>query len=208
MKERYYIGLLLAAVVLVYGNSLRNAFTMDDDLYITTNSQVTAPTLRAIFAPNKPSNLFRPVTFATFAVNWAAAPGRPFAFHVVNLLLHAGVTCLLYLVLQNLLAWSPRGKAVAFAAALLFAVHPIHTEAVSSIVGRSELLAAGFLFAAWLLHLQDREIGALICFVVALLSKESAVAFLPLVLLGDYARGNSNRSLATFEPAQSPSFTL
>src|SRR4029077_5792548 len=70
-----------------------------------------------------------------------------------------------------------------------FAVHPLHTEAVSSIAGRAEVLAAGFLFAAWILHLQDQQIPALICFVLALLSKESAVIFLPLLLVGDYARG-------------------
>jgi tetratricopeptide (TPR) repeat protein len=51
------------------------------------------------------------------------------------------------------------------------------------------LLAAGFLLAAWLLHLHDRPILALVSFAFALLSKESAVAFLPLVLAGDYARG-------------------
>jgi tetratricopeptide (TPR) repeat protein len=72
---------------------------------------------------------------------------------------------------------------------LVFAVHPLHTEAVSSVVGRAELLAAGFLFAAWILHLQDQPIPALICFILALLSKESAVVFLPLLLVGDYARG-------------------
>jgi tetratricopeptide (TPR) repeat protein len=189
MKERFYIGLLLAAVVLVYGNTLWNGFTMDDDLYVTGNPQVTAPTVRLLLTPNKASNVFRPITFATFAADWAVARGQPVGFHLVNLLLHAGVTCLLYLLLQSLLASSLQGKTLAFAAALLFAVHPIHTEAVTSIVGRAELLAAGFLFAAWILHLQDREIGALACFVLALLSKESAVVFLPLILVGDDARG-------------------
>jgi len=99
------------------------------------------------------------------------------------------VTWLLYLLLLAILETSPHGQTVAFVAALLFAVHPIHTEAVASVVGRAELLAAGFLLAAWILHLRDREIAALICFLLALLSKESAAAFLALVLLGDFARG-------------------
>jgi Tfp pilus assembly protein PilF len=72
-------------------------------------------------------------------------------------------------------------------AALLFAVHPVHTEAVASAVGRAELLAAGFLLAAWIFHLRDRRIMSVLCFVLALLSKESAVAFFPLVVIGDYA---------------------
>jgi tetratricopeptide (TPR) repeat protein len=189
MKKTPRIGLLLAAVVLVYGNTLVNEFTMDDGLYVVNNPQVAGHSVRALFAPNKISNVFRPFTFATLALNRAVNGVKPLGFHLVNLVLHAAVTWLLYLLLQAILGASPEANNSAFAAALLFAVHPIHTEAVASVVGRSELLAAGFLLAAWILHLRDREIAALICFLLALLSKESAAAFLGLVLLGDYARG-------------------
>src|SRR5208282_5765887 len=132
---------------------------------------------------------FRPVSFATFALNLAVGGGHPFGFHLFNLLLHAAVTLLLYLVLLKLLEGLPQGATVAWVAALLFAVHPIHTEDVASIVGRFELLAVGFLLAAWLFHLRDRPILMLVCFVLALMSKESAVAFVPLALAGDYACG-------------------
>ncbi len=212
MKEPLRIGFLLAAVVLAYGNTLVNQFTQDDNLYIVLNPQVTDASARVIFAANKISNVFRPVTFSTLALNWAVAKAHPFGYHLFNLLIHAAVALLLYFLLQAIfsesscgesplgispggepsrliLGPSPRVKSVAFAAALIFAMHPIHTEAVSSIVGRAELLAAGFLFAAWILHLGDQPILAVLCFVLALLSKESAVVFLPLVLVGDYARG-------------------
>ena len=189
MKERLHIVLLLAAVALVYSNTLLNEFTMDDGLYVANNPQVTAPSVRALFTPNKISNVFRPVTFATLAWNQAINGGKPFGFHLFNLMLHAAVTWLLYLLLQAILGTSPQAKTSALVAALLFAVHPIHTEAVASVVGRAELLAAGFLLAAWILHLRDHEIAALICFLLALLSKESAAAFLALVLAGDFARG-------------------
>lgn len=189
MKESLRIALLLAVVALVYGNTLRNGFTMDDGIYVLRNPQVTQASLHALFAPHNLSNVFRPVTFASFALNWRLGRGQPFSFHLFNLLLHAGAMLLLYLLLESLLGASPPAKAIAFAAALVFAVHPLHTEAVSSIVGRAEVLAAVFLFAAWILHLRDRQIPALICFVLALLSKESAVILLPLLLVGDYARG-------------------
>lgn len=189
MKDSLRIGLLLAAVAVIYGNTLRNQFTMDDGIYILRNAQVTHASVRGLFAPNKDSNVFRPLTFATFAVNWRLGGASPLGFHLFNLILHAGATLLLYLLLEALLGSSPPVKDVAFAAALVFAVHPLHTEAVSSVVGRAELLAAGFLFAAWFLHLRDQKVPALICFVMALLSKESAVVFLPLLLVGDYARG-------------------
>jgi Tfp pilus assembly protein PilF len=189
MNERLRIGLLLAVVMLVYGNTLRNEFTQDDGLYVLHNSQVTHTSLRQLFEPNKFSNVFRPVTFATLAMNWKVNGERPLGYHLINILLHAGVTLLLYFLLLEVLGSSPHAKSWALVAACLFAVHPLHTEAVASIVGRSELLAAGFLIAAWILHLYDWEIPALISFVLALLSKESAAVFLPLVLVGDYARG-------------------
>ena len=188
MKLRVQLGLLLAVLAVVYGNSLLNSFTMDDELYIFRNPQVTDLSVRELFQANKISNVFRPVTFATFQFNWATSGEKPFGYHLFNLSLHMAVALLLFFVLRTLFNGEPRGYIIAFAAALLFAVHPIHTEAVTSIVGRSELLAAGFLLAAWLLHLRDRWLLALLCFVLAVLSKESAVGFLPLALAGDYAR--------------------
>lgn len=188
--ERIYIGLLASAVVLVYSNTLWNAFTMDDrQLYIVKNPVVTHPSLRALFMPHALTMVFRPLTFASFVLDWKVGAGHPFIFHLVNLLLHAAATVLLFFLLRILLQSLVRGGSLAFVAALLFAVHPIHTEAVTSIVGRAELLAAAFLFAAWIFHLKDREIPALLCLTLALLSKESAIVFLPLVLTGDYILG-------------------
>ena len=189
MKERFIIGLLLAAVVVVYGNTLMNQFVLDDELYILRNAQVTDPSIHGLLSLSPFSGVFRPVTFTTLALNWALTGPETPSYHLVNLLLHAGVTWLLFLLLRDLLGDSTEGTAVAFAAALLYAVHPIHTEAVTWAVGRSELLAAGFLFAGWILHLRDRTIPSLACFALAMLSKESAVVFFPLLLLGDFATG-------------------
>jgi len=189
MNERSHILLLLAVAMLVYGNALLNGFTFDDDVYISSNPAVTSPSVKGLFEPSKANNLFRPVTFASFALNWKVGRDQPFGYHLFNLLLHATVILLLYLVLRTLLDPVPGAATIALATAWLFALHPIHTEAVTSIVGRAELLAAGFLLAAWLLHLYDRPVLALVSFAFALLSKESAVALLPLALAGDYARG-------------------
>lgn len=188
MNERWRVGLLLAVAMLVYANTLVNRFAFDDGYYVLDNPAVTASSLKQLFHPTT-NNVFRPVMFATLAWNWTVEGARPFGYHLINILLHAVVTLLLYFLLRKLLDQVPRSATIAFAASLLFAVHPIHTEAAAWISGRAELLAAGFLLAAWLLHLSDRQIPALACYVLALLSKESAVSFLPLVLAGDYARG-------------------
>jgi tetratricopeptide (TPR) repeat protein len=189
MKQWWRIVALVAAVTLVYANTLRNSFTYDDFPYILNNAQVTSPTLKGFFAATIGSNVFRPLTFATFSFNWLLGTIHPAGYHLLNLMLHAAVTLLLYFLLCKLLEGVLDAELIAFAAALLFAVLPIHTEAVASITGRSELLAAGFVFAAWLLHLQGRPWAALACFALALLSKESAVAFVPLAVAGDYLRG-------------------
>jgi protein O-mannosyl-transferase len=188
-SERLRIALLLSVAALVYANTLPNDFTLDDYLYIFENPAVTGLSLKGLFAATKAANVFRPVTFATLAFNWAVGGAHAWGYHLLNLLLHLAVTWLLYMVLKKLLENVPQGAAVAWAAALLFAVHPIHTEAVASIVGRSELLSVGFLLGAWLFHLQDRPVTGLVCFLLALLAKESAVVFLPLAIAGDYALG-------------------
>ena len=189
MKRNLQVSVLLAMVALVYGNSLGNGFTMDDELYIFRNPQVTNTSVQNLFQPNTASGVFRPVTFATLSANWALGHEHPIGYHLFNLLLHAGVTLLLFLLLRALLEQKPRGDTIAFTASLLFAVHPIHTEAVASTIGRSELLAAGFLIGAWLLHVRNRPMLSGICFVLALLSKESAIVFLPMAVAGDYASG-------------------
>jgi len=70
MTRRAQLGILLAVSSFVYANSLFNSFTMDDELYIFGNPQVTRPSLKQLFQPNRVSAVFRPVTFATFAVNY------------------------------------------------------------------------------------------------------------------------------------------
>jgi len=186
MHDKLRLGVLTASAMLVYGNTLGNDFTFDDGYYILNNPAVIAGSLRVLLRPAR-NNVFRPVTIGSFTLNWAAGGAHAFGYHLVNLLLHAVVVLLLYAVLKKLLGAVAQGQTIAFATALLFAVHPIHTEAVASIVGRSELLAAGFLLSAWLLHLEQKTIPGLLCFFLALLSKESAVVFIPLVIMGDFA---------------------
>jgi protein O-mannosyl-transferase len=197
ISERTRVALLAAVSILVYVNTLLNGFTLDDGMYILGSKAVTSFDVKGLFTPVAFNNAFRPVTFFSFALNWLLDGSKPFGYIVVDLVLNAATVLLLYLVLRTLLENMPRGELIAWVAALLFAVHPVHTEVVASISNRSEILATGFLFAAWLFHLKEKPVSAVVFFVLALFSKESAVAFLPLVLAGDYARGKM-QSLAKY----------
>jgi len=186
MREQFRIALLVTAAALVYANTLFNGFAQDDEIYILQNHAVTTFVFRELFAPNYFSHVFRPLTFLTFAGNWLISGTHPFSYHLANLLLHVLVTLLVYFLLKTLLQFQSHTATLAFAAALLFAVHPLHTEAVAAIVGRSELLAAAFLLAAWLLHMGNRNLLSVLLFALAMLTKESAIVFLPLVVITDF----------------------
>ncbi len=93
----------------------------------------------AAFSPYWPATpdessagLYRPAAVVSYAVDWTVSGGRPWWFHVVNVLLHGLVTALVVVVAG---AWLlPVG---ALGAALLFAIHPVHVEAVENVVGRA-----------------------------------------------------------------------
>jgi protein O-mannosyl-transferase len=192
-KARPRVLVMLAVLsVLPYLNALTAGFTLDDLPNIRENTAVTGGVdLTQIFATPMPllAYLYRPLTVLTFAVNDALAPGDAAAFHAVNLVLHAGVTLLVFWLGLRLF-----NENVAMIAGALFALHPLHTEAVTSIVGRAEVLAALFgLLAILSADGMDAAGGrwtrrgwhtlSVLCFTLAVLSKESAVVILPLVLL-------------------------
>jgi hypothetical protein len=142
-------------------------------------------------------NLYRPLTALTLAVNWAAGGGSASAFHLTNIILHAIASVLVYLLARELI-----GAAGAAVAGLLFAVHPVHVEAVANLVGRAEVLATIFVVAAVLVYRLDGRLadrgdasswrryatafGTLAATALALASKESAFALPALLLLVDW----------------------
>lgn len=182
-----------AAAFGVYGNSLGNEFVWDDLELIVQNKYLHDPgNLAQSFTRTFwPGGHYRPVTIATYILSHAASGLDPAWFRAVNVALHALVS-LLVLRLAGALKLSPPA---ALGAALLFAVHPLHTEAVVWIVGRAELLATALATGALLLHLRRAEAphpvllpASLALFFLALLSKESAAPLPALVAVAEVAR--------------------
>lgn len=118
----------------------------------------------------------RPLTYFTFWVNYALGGREPLGYHLFNLALHVGVVLLLWEVLKRLI--SPKAALIA---ALVFAIHPIQSEAVAYVFARAILLAAVFCLLSALAWLDGRRWLAVVWFALALLGKEEAAAF-PLVL--------------------------
>jgi hypothetical protein len=150
-----WIAMVLAAAVAA--TSLRNSFAYDDLLVIVDNARVTTLSPPWVYLGQSywpGGGLYRPLTVWLLAIEWHLAGGAPWLFHAVNIGLHASVTGLVYLLARRTLtpAW-------AGLAAMLFAVHPVHVEAVANVVGMSEPLCTGLVLASVLLALRGMTNG-------------------------------------------------
>jgi tetratricopeptide (TPR) repeat protein len=193
--ERLPLSLAVVVAVLAvlpYLNGLNGDFTFDDAGVIRDNPMIQRDSpLRLFVDPYYPGALYRPVTMLTYAAN-AGLGGDPFDYHVVNVTLHALASAGV-LVLAGVFLSSTAG---AFATAAIFAVHPVHTEAVSSIVGRAELLAALLVIVALIGAAREASASgprrrawravSLVSFALGLLAKESAFTAVGLVPLVDW----------------------
>lgn len=186
------VSALLAAAV--YANAIDNGFALDDVVIIERNLSLRSlSVIPALFTtsywPDDPTlALYRPLTTATFALDWSISGGSPSWFHVVNVVLHAGATALAALLIAHFF-----GAAAALAGGLIFALHPVHVEAVANVVGRAEILAAIAVFGAalaWLWLRGATRIGVTAALYAAgLLAKESVIVLPALLLLVDAGAG-------------------
>ncbi|XP_060558909.1 protein O-mannosyl-transferase TMTC3-like [Ruditapes philippinarum] len=90
---------------------------------------------------------YRPLCVLTFRFNYMLSELEPMSYHLLNIILHA-IVCIMYMKMCNMFI----PELPSFVAAMLFAVHPIHTEAVTGVVGRAESLSSIFFIAALMFY--------------------------------------------------------
>jgi Tfp pilus assembly protein PilF len=195
MTRRTLLGCsaIFLVACLVYANSLGGAFVSDDRPLVLDHPYTKhLRDFPAIFTAGHYAGNggYRPLTTASFALNYQLGTTNPLGYHLVNVLLHALVSMLVYLLCARIF----RSETAALIAAFIFAVHPIHTEAVAWISGRAELWAAFFALLSWLFYLRSNEstilrredfVASLALFFAALLSKENALVLPLLIAAGD-----------------------
>lgn len=207
-----YLVAVVVAAIATYAVTGGFGFAYDDVHIIQQNELLhSLDNWKAILTSSWWGNaLYRPLTLLTFAMDWALTDGDPGWFHIGNVVLHAAVTATVFFFVAPYL-----GAKGAGAAALLFAVHPVHVEAVANVVGRAELLAALFLMTAALAYRADGRLagrgvrararmvtGSLTLAAVglALASKETALVAPGILLLVDWldARMVGETTIARF----------
>ena len=183
MNKDFILAAVLTLVISfgLFGNGIGGDFVFDDNIVVVGNPLIgdsdkffeifTTP----YFAYQPRPGLYRPLTIASYSINDLIFGHSPIGFHIINILLHALVSFLIFVLFYRL-----SGRIVAFTGFIFFMFLPIHTEAVTSIVGRAEILSLLFTVGAFLLVLERKYTFASGAFFLGLLSKEMAIAFLPI----------------------------
>ncbi|MCW3127073.1 MAG: Tetratricopeptide 2 repeat-containing protein [Bacteroidetes bacterium] len=205
-----YLIIFLFAIG-IYANTIGNQQAIDDPIVFTGNKfvqqgfggikDIITHDASVGFFGDKANELlsggrYRPLSLVSFAIEVQLFGNNPGIAHGINILLFA-LTCLVLFHLLSYLLPQKKGSAfylsIAFVAAMLFAGHPIHTEAVANIKGRDEIMS--LLFSLMALYsavkytrenkIRDLIVGGVL-FLLALLSKENAITFLAIIPLTYY----------------------
>lgn len=181
-----FCGFVVLAFIL-YSNGIGGDFVFDDRSVIVDHPLVEnlSGVFKAFIHPyyyDRPqSGLYRPLTSASYTLNWHLFSGQPYGFHLVNILLHAIISFLIFLVVVSL-----KDRTTALVSSLLFLFLPVHVEAVTSIVGRGELLMLFFFTLGFYLVQRRHYKVASLSFFLSLLSKETGIVFIPVFIFFEF----------------------
>ena len=205
------VGLLLVIGFLCYANALLNGFVFDDHSFVLGNpflysfhywrEIVSGPILTAE-GVHKISNYYRPLVTLSFLFSYQLFGPVAFGFHLVSLAAHLAIVTMLFFLTERMF----RHRAIAFVAAALFAVHPVHAESVAWISGLTDLeLTLFLLLAFWAFRAAARpggktsavmQLAAAGSLMLALFAKEQALVFPLLAALYEHLyrddRGETN----------------
>ncbi len=191
----WLLFVLLLLAVLPYVNTLQNGFVYDDNNEVLTNpyirsfshvGEIFSTRILAHLGARGATNYYRPISIFGFLICYKLFGLLPYGFHLANLVLHAIIVCMLFGLSKRLF----QDEWLAFLAAAIFSLHPIHTESVAWISGITDLDLAVFYIATFWLFLASARpgggrsewmhLGMALSFVLTLLSKEQAIT-LPLL---------------------------
>ena len=201
MTRRTWWGLAVAVACLALAaslNSIGNRFAYDD-LFVVANNAARMHTLAGWWREfattywlregGGPGDGYRPFTILAFKAQWVAGGGAPAVFHAVSIAVHTVTSIAVFW-----LACAVLPPAAAWISAALYAVHPVHVEAIANVVGQSELAVALIITLATALYIHGRSagpiswkrwtaIGAL--YAAGLLFKEHAITLIALIPLAE-----------------------
>lgn len=188
MKKRNIICVLIIVSLsfVVYANSLNNKFVWDDHFLITDNPLVKSwsgisrvMTEDVGYGPKGSFILYRPAQILSYILDYSVWRLDARGYHITNIAIHALAALALFWFINTLFG----DRTLSLFTALVFAVHPVHTEAVTYIAGRADLLAGLFILASLTLYIKGMYAASVVIYIPALFSKEYSVILPFLILL-------------------------
>lgn len=198
-KALYDYIALAALTLIAFANSFSSGFVLDNRGLLLGDPRIrefSFANLRMILQhtfwwPTGEAGLYRPFTTLSFLFNYAVLGNaqNPSGYHWINILLHLGNVFLVYTLVRRLL----RDRGISFFSAALWAVHPVLTESVTNIIGRSDLLAGMAVLGGFLMYVKATEsagrrrlawfTGLMVVTIAGVFSKESAVIIIGVIAL-------------------------
>jgi len=200
LKKHFHPAAILSIILAtfaVYRPSLQNQFVWDDTALILRDPFIRSWRLipegfrHFLFTDATASNFYRPIQRLTYTFDYALYAFRPCGYHLTSIILHAAAAVALFLCAEKLItrispAGTQKSAFLAWLGAFAWAIHPVHSAAVCYVAGRADVLAALFGFSALFFAFRTprgessrfNDWAAAICFLLAMLSKESGVTAL------------------------------
>lgn len=152
--------IIIIVTYAVFQNSLSNDFVFDDESVIIGNASIQSlSSIPKYFTADEGfhkviGRYYRPIVSASYALDYSIWGLDPYGFHLTNVIIHI-ISCLLLFKIFRVLFWRYKYRnLISLLSTLIFAVHPIHTEAVSWVSGRTDSLVTLFFFASFLFYLE------------------------------------------------------
>jgi tetratricopeptide (TPR) repeat protein len=201
MTDRRFAILSIVTIIMlgiiVYANSVTGKLLLDDINLVKDNVYIKSlSNIATIFTKDvdsgaaRISNFYRPLQTLTYMLEYRFWGLDPTGYHITNILLHIMVALSVFWLLWLLFG----DRLIALFASTLFIVHPAHTEAVAYISGRADPIVALFVIFAFIFYVKDDRRASVPCFILSLffyflglLSRESALIFMILILIYHYA---------------------
>lgn len=205
--------LLALAILAVYANAISGTFVWDDQTIVVRNEAIKSfNNIPFIFTHefgdmvNYKGNIYRPMQELSYMLDYFLWGMDSIFFHLTNIMLQIGCALALFLLVLKVSA----SKFIAFFTALIFGIHPINTEAVTYISGRSDPLYFLFLLLSFIFYLKFRRSGKVfkkavyifsssLFYALSLLSRETAMVF-PFVLAAYEMFGVDDKRERNFYP--------
>tara|TARA_B100001971_G_C18261916_1_gene587757 strand:- start:542 stop:2170 length:1629 start_codon:yes stop_codon:yes gene_type:complete len=201
MRKSWPAILIIVITFLTFAGVLGHEFLSWDDEILVTQNYLVRNFSPMIFWSYDPE-LYIPITLLSFQINYALFDLNPFWYHLTNLIIHISNALLVFWLSLMII----KKRYLAVFAALIFAVHPLNTEAVAWISARKELLSTFFMLSALITYVKTGDkrwmiVLSLILFVLAMMSKVTALVLPLILILYDQAQPKSeNRNPKTYIP--------